>query len=207
MIVIENDERSEYYHDYCKPSWESIGVTVNRFKAITPKTLHRHNDLKFARYSASLKYVEKGLKVNITETERSCFYSHFRLWQESVFLNRPILILEHDCILQDSSKLWYNDLYGIIFYDRAAMGSYIIQPWFAKDLIEHMYEIKIISGPYAHIERFANKNNRMKELVNVKHDLFIPAADQVMSVKYGGTIDHYSNDKDEFTKHNFVMIP
>jgi|694.fasta_scaffold08783_12 hypothetical protein len=207
MIVIENDERSEYYHDYCKPSWESVGITVNRFNAITPKTLHRQKDLKFAKYSTSPKYVVRGLKVEITETERACFYSHFRLWQESVFTNKPILILEHDCILQDPSKLWCNNLYGITFYDRAAMGSYIIQPWFAKDLIEHMYGVEISNGPYSHIEKFAFQNNRMKELVNVKHDLFIPASDQVMSMKYGGTIDHYSNDKDEYKKHNFVMIP
>lgn len=207
MIVIEGDEKSEYYHDYCKPSWENIGVNVERFKAITPSVLHKQKDLKFAKYSASPKYVIKNLNVEITNTEKACFYSHFRLWQESVFLNRPILILEHDCILQDPLKLWYNADYGIIFYDRAAMGSYVIQPRFAKDLIEHMFSVEISNGPYSHIETFAVKNNRLHEVVNVKHKLFSIASDQVMSRKYGSTIDHYSNDRPGFKTHDFVMIP
>jgi GR25 family glycosyltransferase involved in LPS biosynthesis len=210
MIVIDGDERSEYYHDYCKQSWEDIGVSVQKFSAVTPKDLPRQRELKFAQYSTSPKYVARNLKVEISPTERACFYSHFRLWQECVFLNEPILVLEHDTLLEKPENVWYEEEFGMICYDKAAMGSYVINPWFAKRLVEHMYSIEINNGPFAHIRRFAELEKIDHLYVNDVHPKYNPASNQVMSKKYGNTIQHFVNEKPElfnYKNHDFIIIP
>ena len=205
-IVIKGDERSEYYYEYCKPSWERLGVTVNKFNAVTPSTLKREKELNFKPYSGATKYVRKGLKVEITPTEKACFYSHFKLWQHAAFSNKPIMILEHDSFLEKLENMWYDDKYGIIFYDAAAMGSYVIQPNFARDLILWLYSQKIDGGPYSYIYEFGLENKRSEDIVNDRHSLYNVASNQVMSRKYGNTIEHYSNGRSEFKQHNFIII-
>lgn len=210
MIVIEDNETSQYYSTYCKPSWEGVGITVNNFKAVTPSDLYKHRQLKFSKYSSALKYTSKGLKAEITDTEKACWYSHFLLWQECCFINKPMLILEHDTYLEHPEKLWYNTKYGIIFFDKAAMGSYIIQPWFAKQLIDYSFSSVIGNGPYAIIHAMGVDRQLSSSIVNSSHHKFQAASNQVMSSKYGNTIEHYCTSfphhwsPDQF--HKFKVI-
>ena len=54
-----------------------------------------------------LSAFERFLKVNplllrpLLPGEIGCFASHYRLWQECVATQKPLLIIEDDCILQD----------------------------------------------------------------------------------------------------------
>lgn len=208
MITISGDEKSQYYYQYCAPSWNNLKINVDKFKAVVPSDLKFQHELQFSQYSSSSKYVQQKVQATITETEKACFYSHFKLWQEAVYLNEPIIILEHDCLLLEPEKFWVDDEYGIIFYDKAAMGSYIIYPWFATQLVKYCMGNTISTGPYAMIEMMCRETGIMDKLVNVQHKMFTPISDQVMSRKYGNTVTHYSDiDKSRtYKQHDFIMI-
>lgn len=206
-IVIIGNEKSEYYHEYCKSSWEqNLSVKVERFSAVTPDKLRKYRDLSFAKYSSAPKYLSKGLAIEISPTEKACFYSHFKLWEMAALSNEPILILEHDSFLEKPENIWYSEDYGVIFYDKAAMGSYIIQPKFARELVEYTYTKSISYGPYSHIYSFGVEKDKSGVIVNDKHPMYRVASNQVMSRRYGNTIDHFSNGKKEFHQHEFIMI-
>jgi hypothetical protein len=210
MIVVEDSEASNYYASYCIPSWEKAGLKVKKFPAITPKTLVKQKELRFTKYSHARKYLNLNLKAEITDTEKAVWYSHFKLWQECCFLNQEILIMEHDSFLEHPEKLWKNDNYGIIFYDKAAMGSYAIKPWFAKKLVEVSMDTEITAGPYSFIHGFALHEKIVDKVVNSSHKKYVPCSNQVMSSKYGNTVEHYCNihpehwSQDKF--HKFIEI-
>lgn len=211
MIVIDDDVASNYYYEYCKSSWNSAGIAVNRFSAITPSQLSLYNELKFSKYSSSLKYVNKNIKAEISETEKACWYSHFSLWANCAFSKKPTLVLEHDSFLLDHNKLWRDDKYGIIFYDKAAMGSYLLQPWLASILVNNALMSNISYGPYWFIASIGDKLNIKHLIVNDTHRKYKAASNQVMCPRYGNTIEHYSNKhpdlfpQDKFS-HQFMLI-
>lgn len=193
MIVIKGNEASEYYANYCTKSWEKIGLDVRRFDAVTPDNLKDMTGLNWSQYISSFKYKKANVKVEFTDTEKSCFYSHYMIWKKCIDKNEPVMVLEHDSYLETPENLWYDSKYGIIFYDKAATGSYIIFPWFARMFIEYLSEINIEAGPYATIENFGKKYNIKDKVVNVIHKKYKVASNQVMSDKYGNTIEHYCN--------------
>lgn len=208
MIIIKDNETSEYYAQYCKPSWESIGISVDRFDAITPKTLKFRRELRFAKYSRANKYIKYGIQADITESEKACWYSHFSLWKESCYLDEPLLILEHDAYLENPENIILSTENDIVFFDKAAMGSYLINPNFARLLVEISIDKIIDSGPYAFIsENFF----RTHKVIHHLHKKFRSASNQVMSRKYGNTVEHYSDlHKDKFPglkAHKFIEIP
>lgn len=191
MIVVKDSEASVYYSNYCITLWKEHLKDVTIYDAVTPQTLNKYKELKFAKYSAQLKYTKKNIKAEITQTEKACFQSHFNLWMECCFLQKPIVILEHDAFLKRPENLWYDDNYGIIFYDDAAMGSYVIQPWFARMLVEYCMNVTMEVGPYGTIHDFGIKNKLTKKIVSNNHHKFNPSSVQVMSKKYGSTVKHY----------------
>lgn len=209
MIVVEGNKASEYYYNYCKPSWEKIGLTVNRFKAITPQTV-KHTGLRFEKYVQQAKYTTKNINADFTDTEKAVWCSHFTLWQECCYLNESIIVLEHDTYLEKPENLWYDPSYGMIFYDKAAMGSYLITPIIARELVEYAYSIKIWGGPYGSIQTFRHNHKIEDLIVNDQHEKYNPASNQVMSKTYGNTVDHYCNlhpehwPADRF--HKFIEI-
>jgi GR25 family glycosyltransferase involved in LPS biosynthesis len=204
MIVIKNNEASEFYAKYCKKSWEDIGIEVKIFDAIVPDDLSRLKELRWSKYVNRLSYEKRNLQVEMTETEKACLYSHYLLWKKCVSKNRPLLILEHDAYLDCPENLWFDFKYGIIFYDKAATGSYVIFPWFAKELVEFAKNVFIDRGIYALLYIFAHKKNLKEYLVDVFHPKYKSASDQVMSEKYGNTIEHYYLNKANV--YNFKKI-
>lgn len=200
MIVIEDNEASNYYANYVRESWENAGFNVENFNAFTPKKLPKDIKLNFSKYSSAGKYVSKKIKKVITKTEKACWYSHYFLWEDCFFNNKPLLILEHDSLLIYPENLWFDDSYGIIFFDAAAMGSYILTPKFARELILSARNTNISCGPYAFIANFGG-------VVNERHKKFKIASNQVMSKRYGNTINHYEGiDSKQFIPHNFIII-
>ena len=55
------------------------------------------------------QWVDPILKTKLTKGEVGCFLSHWRVWEECVRLNEPILVLEDDAIITD--KFSYDELY------------------------------------------------------------------------------------------------
>jgi hypothetical protein len=201
MIVIKNNEKSEYYANYCIKSWESYGIKVNRFDAIVPKDLIDLTELKWNDYVNRINYEKQNLKVKMTDTEKSCFSSHYMLWKKCVEMDKPILILEHDCYLEIPENLWFNSKYGTIFYDKAASGSYVMFPWFAKVVVNFIKGIKIDRGLYALLYVIAYLTDNLEKHVCDSHPKYKAASNQVMSKVYGNTIEHFSDPV-----HDFKMI-
>lgn len=192
MIVINRQPVSEFYYNYCIKSWKDAGFNVERFKASTPISIASAPDLFFTRYNYQRKYIK--LKVSFSETEKACFTSHFRLWKMCILLNEPILILEHDTELHTSSNLWVDtsSKYGFVSFDEAAMGCYILYPWFAKILIELCHKTDIFCGPLGFIREVARGNKILDKIVYKGHNRrFQAASNQVMSNTHGRTIDHF----------------
>jgi hypothetical protein len=204
MIVIKDNEASEYYANYCTKRWEVFGLHVKRFDAIVPADLKNLTELRWTQYSMSKKYLKRNLKAEITDTEKSCFYSHYMLWKKCIEQNVPFMILEHDSYLEKPENLWYNSKYGIIFFDKAATGSYIIFPWFAQKIVKRLETATITSGLYAFIAAFAYSERLQNKVVNSMHEKYLPASNQVMSEKYGNTIEHFcTSNRDFFKKQQF----
>lgn len=194
MIVINKHPVSEFYYNHCITSWKEAGFNVERFKASTPESINRAPDLFFASYNDQRKYIEKKLRVPFSETEKACFTSHYRLWETCVLLNEPILILEHDTELHTPSNLWVDtsSKYGFVSFDEAAMGCYVLYPWFAKFLIEACRAADIFCGPLGFIREIARRKNILDKIIFKSHNKkFQAASNQVMSTTHGRTIDHY----------------
>ena len=210
MIVIRGNPASEYYSSYCKPSWNQAGINVKTFDAVTPATIPRDGPLTFSQYSGNAKYLKRNIKADITKTEQACWYSHFSLWEISCYENKPMMILEHDTYLEHPDKLWYTDKHGMIFYDKAAMGSYCIQPWFARRLVPYAMNSIIDSGPYGFIYGYTRRAKCERHVVNDVHPKYVSCSNQVMSDKYGNTIDHWCNQHPEYFPaaafHKFKVI-
>lgn len=211
MIVIKGNKTSEFYADYCTKSWTDIGLNVIRFDAITPDKLEEMSKYKhkWDKYVNRLNYIRRNLKIEISETEKSCFYSHYLLWEKCVRRNQPILVLEHDSYLEYPENIWIDFKYGMIFYDKAAMGSYIIFPWFAKEILKFLKKIHIDRGPYSLLYAFAHKYGLLEYFVNDKHLKYKVASNQVMSEEYGNTIEHNQVkfiSSDDIPSHEFKKI-
>jgi len=54
-------------------------------------------------------WIDPLLKTKLTKGEVGCFLSHWRIWEECVRLDEPILVLEDDAIITD--KFSYDELY------------------------------------------------------------------------------------------------
>lgn len=216
QIVIRGNETSEYYHEYTKPSWEKAGFSVYRFNAITPTDVEEYEDLNFSEFVMSRKYTAKGLKKIFTPTEKAVWYSHFLLWEKCLGINKPIVVLEHDCLLLDETKIVTHPGSEMVFYDTAAMGSYYLTPVAAKELVQKAINQRITAGPYAFIADAIRDVELQRKygkdfIVDSNHKLYDPGTRQVMSRKFGNTIEHYKGTAVEhlantFPQHNFLMI-
>jgi len=92
MISISENPVSQYYKDICKSTWSDFGYHVLDYEAVTPKTLHKYNEVKFA---------ETKFSGNpFTETEKSVWHSHRELWKFVVkSCANGCIIIEHDCYM------------------------------------------------------------------------------------------------------------
>lgn len=210
VIVVKNNPASEYYAKYCSPSWEQIGLYPEIFNATTPSDLNNLSELKFANKIDRQIFADRGLSVAFTETEKACWYSHYFLWRECVRLSEPIVIMEHDSFLENPLKFWYDDKFLMIFYDKAAMGSYWISPRFAKKLVDISKKNIISTGPYSFIVGVTKSLKLDDYVVSSEHKFYDPASNQVMSEKYGSTVEHFTTSNKHLFKqsmfHKFKNI-
>lgn len=97
MISITGNPVSEHYKKIVTPSWESRGYELQHFEAVTPKDLHRFDNLNFGQRAPKRNAPAR----DFTPTEKAIWCSHFALWKVCIEINRPICIVEHDCYLID----------------------------------------------------------------------------------------------------------
>lgn len=227
MIIMENSDVSRFYASHCIQSWESAfpSLKIKRFSAQTPDSIKDRKELRFYEKNLSSKYVMEDISVEITPSERACWYSHFDLWNVCAFEeNRPILILEHDAFLFDPKKFWIDlDSYHMIFYDKAAMGAYILTPDIAANLILLAKRMRIFCGIMSEIRDWyfrgllalpssTTTTKFRKGIYSVfsasNENQFIPCVNQIYSRKLGNTIQHgHEHFKDiEWKEHDFIYI-
>lgn len=106
-IVIRDNEISEHGWEILRRSHEKVGnkFELKRFDAITPREV----DVLLKEYKIKWTYPwegqkkKNGLTLTAYPTKNrkariACALSHFSLWEDVLFYNEPILILEHDAI-------------------------------------------------------------------------------------------------------------
>lgn len=78
---------------------QELGVPFERFEAVDGR-VHPHP--LFSRYDDKLR--EKYRRKPLSGGELGCFASHYKLWEKCVELNKPIVVLEDDLIINPSLK-------------------------------------------------------------------------------------------------------
>lgn len=196
IIVIKDNEASEYYYNYVKDSWTDYGFDLERFDAVTPEILQYQPDLKFG-FHQSKKYKQTiDIQKEFAPTEKAVWHSHYSLWKKCVSLNQPILVLEHDTLLMNRDNMLVRNTYDFITYDNS-FGCYYITPRFAKILV-HCAEMNIIEfGPYGFVSGVNRGLGGRVKVVESIHLEFQKCVIQVMSKKYGVTNHRYSEEDDK----------
>jgi len=164
IITIKGNELSEKLAQRCAESCEKVGQkyeiyygfngTDKRGAIIPPEGLEDAPWLKWIKLYTTV----------LSSTQLACFYSHFSLWAKCLEIDKPIIILEHDAImdrLYETHYMWNGIVYlgcqeqaegsGGIYpvppHGSAEDGlhrficrahAYAIDPAIAKNLIAHV---------------------------------------------------------------------
>jgi glycosyl transferase family 25 len=112
IITIKDNQISEELSHRCAKSCSEVEQPYKIFNAFdgTSGKIVIPDEYKNAPW---LKWIKLYTNV-LSPTQISCFYSHFALWTKCLELDRPIIILEHDSIVQ--KKLDYHCAYNSIIY-------------------------------------------------------------------------------------------
>jgi GR25 family glycosyltransferase involved in LPS biosynthesis len=96
VITIEDNIKSNEAADKCIESGKRFGLHIEKFNAITPKTVKQV--LLDQRINSSLF---DNSKFSREDNARAAFCSHFSLWKYSADTNQEVTIFEHDAIIVD----------------------------------------------------------------------------------------------------------
>lgn len=211
IIVIKDNPASEYYYNYVIESWKQENINLLRFDAVEPNTLSSFNHLRFG-INKALKYSNLNIVKHFTETEKCVWYSHYFLWKKAAESNKPILVVEHDTMLVQEDTMIVNLQKQFITFDNS-FGCYIMFPKLAKKIIQLLDHLVITYGPYGFVHEIGKK---YFDITVCSDPEFRKGVIQVMSKKFGSTIDHYSNmEYNDFKKlspqlinsYRFLRIP
>lgn len=201
VIVIRGNPTSEFYFDKIAPVWEEVGIKLQRFDAFTPDTMP--DTLTFYRNEANKYRHLPTQSKEFSETEKACWYSHYTLWKRCVEIDKPIIIIEHDCVPFNPKWLVYSNKEWFRSYDKGAMGCYMIKPLMADFICRITEKDGIYSGPLGHIEywygQFAGGDSliRSDRFAGPLSRNYNTACTQIMQADVGSTIDHYSGTQAE----------
>lgn len=95
VITIRDNERSVEVAERCIASCKRNGLEVEMWDAITPR--HREFKELVLKYGLKRKNFDKGWSR--PENAMAVFLSMTLLWEHSVKIDRPVLILEHDALM------------------------------------------------------------------------------------------------------------
>jgi len=97
-IRIINLERSPDRRESALRQIAALGLTASISTAVDGATA----DLD--RYRRFVPALSSFLERPLTRGEIGCFASHYRLWEECIATDRPLLILEDDCLLSADAR-------------------------------------------------------------------------------------------------------
>lgn len=198
MIKIKDDDVSETYARYCRDSWTGFGLRY--FDAITPKDLPQMKGLTFGK---------RGNDVDLTDTEKACFYSQYKLWQKCSIENRPILILEHDAWCAKPSHISFNPNLQVQFFGQHAMEAVMFHPAFCRRILDYVAKNEI-TGPMNLVDgllgyfnrgeqsRYALPHARYMGKLAPVHSVIDPLLGTTVQHPSGTTVDRLEKDADLF---------
>jgi hypothetical protein len=95
MIALLDNPDARMVRQMALESFEDFDIKVNLFNAITPNDNFSFINLTRKNYHPSSgRLIEK-----FTETEKAVWYSHYFLWEKCIETNRPMVIVEEDCMM------------------------------------------------------------------------------------------------------------
>ena len=124
-IVIKGHKVSEDAYSNLIESSESVGNTfkINRFEAVTPKTLMpvmEENKVKWnypwvgKEHCLRTGLLKSAYKTDNPKARIACALSHYLLWKACKKANEPFLILEHDAKFIEKIDFDINDTNSFI---------------------------------------------------------------------------------------------
>ena len=103
MICMTDHPLSMYYRGRVEESWTSRGFKINISEAVTPSTLNLYdNRLTFKLLDgirSGYRYIKRHPR-NLTDGEKSIWFSHLNLWKYAAKREEPTIIIEHDAYLK-----------------------------------------------------------------------------------------------------------
>ncbi len=153
MHLIEGNEISEQYHaEGVKHFEEEFDIKLEMFPACVPGLLSP--ELRFQKYKVSTQ--GRNFKLEMQETEKACFCTHFELWKRCVKLRKAIVCFEHDARKNPEIETEYDLKFkfkrfvqrgsdykkdsGFASLGRPPATAYMISPEFAKGLVTATYK-------------------------------------------------------------------
>ena len=185
MIRVKNDIISESYAEYCRESWEFVGIRF--YDAVTPLTLDQQ-DLK-------LKFGRKNNK-ELTDTEKACFYSQYNMWKKCADENVPILLLEHDALCVNRAAIEFNPNLAVQFFGQHAMEAVMYHPKFAQRIIAHCQGDHWVTGPMKLVDALLGYFNPGAQsrygLPHARYQGKLAPVRSVIDDRYGTTVKHFN---------------
>lgn len=189
MIHLPDDPISQTYKNLVSQSWINDGFEVSYYPGITPTDLETiENPLTFG-----LKASGRNKGNPLTDTEKSVWYSHRKMWDYAMKKANPLIIIEHDALLLkhlNISSIQRHPIVGICHcgllsknhergYRISAGGAYIITPRMARKMIAEIpEEITFNSDGFIH--------NYITRYGVFEHD----SVTQLYLPEIGSTINH-----------------
>lgn len=185
MIRIKGNNISEGYANYCLPSWTNAGFDVQLYDAVTPETIADQPD--------QIEFIPKGDSRDNTDTEIACFYSQYNLWKRCYETGTPTLVLEHDALLFNPERVFYDDRFFITYFGQHAMEAVLFRPEFCEKILDFISENSISASPFQLMEFVNGIYAPYRSEISVPTASFIGINSPVkcvMDPDHGNTIVH-----------------
>lgn len=198
MIRIKNDDLSERYAHYCERSW--VGFNLKYYDAITPETLHEQSGLTFGK---------RGNGRELTDTEKACFYSQYNLWKKCAVENMPILVLEHDAILDKPGAIQFNPHLYVQYFGQHSMEAVMYHPEFCKKLMAHC-EKHPVTGPMSLVDTvlgyFKMGTQSRHNLPHARYQGPFSPVKTVIDPNLGTSVDHDGSTVDRLKRGDWDLF-
>jgi len=167
------------------PSWTEANFDVQLYDAVTPETIADQVD--------QIQFIPKGDGRDNTNTEIACFYSQYNLWKRCYETGTPTLVLEHDALLFEPEKVFYDDRFFITYFGQHAMEAVLYRPEFCEKVLYFLSQNQTSASPLAVMEFVNGIGHQYRSNISAPTASFIGVNSPVkcvMDADHGNTIVH-----------------